>query len=193
MNKSYDFLDDIESVPEEDSQFKINYIVFRTELGWTGIAGTYRGLLAVILPKRNKNKVIDELKSKLQRKFPLFRLVKNEKIFNRCIQGLIDYFNIRNKDFDYKLDLNIFTTFQLQVYNVVRTIPYGHTVTYHWVAKQIGKSDASRAVGQALKENLLPIIIPCHRVIKSDKKLCGFSSGVNWKKRLLSIEGVILK
>ena len=192
MNKFYEFLDDTKCVPRRNFRVKINYVLFRTELGWMGIAGTYRGLLTVILPKKTKNKVIEGLKNKLQKKIPLFRLVKNEKMFTGCRQSLIDYFNIRNKDFSYKLDLNIFTTFQQQVYNVVRKVPYGHTVTYHWVAKKIGKSGASRAVGQALKKNLLPIIIPCHRVIKTDKKLCGFSSGIKWKKRLLLIEGVIL-
>ena len=105
---------------------------------------------------------------------------------------MCDYFDSRKVDFNYKLDLNIFTPFQRQVYSVTRAIPYGTTSSYNWVAQKVGEPGAGRAVGQALKRNMLPIIIPCHRVIKSDNLMCGFSGGVEWKAKLLAIEGVIL-
>ncbi len=71
-------------------------------------------------------------------------------------------------------------------------IPYGEVRTYGWISEQIGRPKASRAVGQALRYNPLPIIVPCHRVIKRDGTLGGFSSkeGVELKIRLLQLEGV---
>ncbi len=73
----------------------------------------------------------------------------------------------------------------------VKTIPYGETRTYKWVAERIGKPKAARAVGQALKKNPYPEIIPCYRVICSDGKLGGYSKGIQKKKKLLKKEKAI--
>ncbi len=89
-----------------------------------------------------------------------------------------------------KLDLSSFTPFQRKVLEVVKTIPYGETKSYKWVAERMGKPRAARAVGQALKRNPYPEVIPCHRVICSDGKLGGYSKGTQKKKRILKEEGV---
>lgn len=81
------------------------------------------------------------------------------------------------------------THFQKKVYKVVANIPYGEVRSYKWVAQRIGKPKASRAVGQALKKNPYTVIIPCHRVIRSDGLLGGYSKGTKVKKRLLHKEG----
>ncbi len=83
------------------------------------------------------------------------------------------------------------TKFQKQVYAVVKTIPSGEVRSYSWVAEKIGNPKAARAVGQALKRNRLPIVIPCHRVIKKSGELGGFSGGLDLKHELLKIEGRI--
>jgi methylated-DNA-[protein]-cysteine S-methyltransferase len=83
------------------------------------------------------------------------------------------------------------TPFQKGVWEMVKTIPYGQTRTYKWVAEKIGNPEAFRAVGQALKKNPLPGIIPCHRVIRSDGKLGGFSKGLKEKARLLKLENAL--
>lgn len=176
----------------KSAPLKINYALFRTKLGWMSITSTPRGLLSLVLPKQTREEVMNELKDDLVKRFSSFKLARNKKILAKYIQDLTDYFNARKMDFNYKLDLEIFSPFQRQVYSVVRTIPYGETSTYNWVAQKVGEPGAGRAVGQALKHNLLPIVIPCHRVIKSDSLLCGFSAGVEWKAKLLAIEGVIL-
>lgn len=80
------------------------------------------------------------------------------------------------------------TRFELAVYKVTLTIPLGKTRTYKWVAAKVGCSGACRAVGQALKKNPYPLIIPCHRVIKSDNSLGGYSGGIDRKKKLLELE-----
>jgi len=83
-----------------------------------------------------------------------------------------------------------FTPFQRKVYKTVLTISKGEVRTYKWVANKIGKPYASRAVGQALKKNPYTIKIPCHRVIRSNGSLGGYSKGVNMKKKLLRKEGL---
>jgi len=80
------------------------------------------------------------------------------------------------------------TKFELKVYKAVLTIPFGQTRTYKWVAQKIGCPGASRAVGQALKRNPYPLIIPCHRVIKSDNSLGGYSGGLRKKNMFLDLE-----
>ena len=83
---------------------------------------------------------------------------------------------------------SLLTSFQKKVYKAVGNIPKGEVRTYGWVARKIGRPRASRAVGQALKRNPYTITIPCHRVIKSDGSLGGYSKGVSMKKRLLREE-----
>lgn len=79
-------------------------------------------------------------------------------------------------------------SFTRKVYRVVLSIPLGETRTYKWVARKIGKPKAARAVGQALKKNPYPLIIPCHRVVASDGKLGGYSRGVGKKRALIDLE-----
>lgn len=99
-----------------------------------------------------------------------------------------DYLAGKVVGFPDRLDLSWASLFQRSVWKVDQSIPYGETRTYHWVAEKLGMPKAARAVGQALARNPLPIIIPCHRVIYSDGNLGGFSSGQDWKRRLLEIE-----
>jgi len=81
------------------------------------------------------------------------------------------------------------TKFQWKVLNVTAKIPIGQTRSYKWVAQQVGSPKAVRAVGQALRRNPYPVIIPCHRVIKEDGSLGGYEGGSGERKaRLLNIE-----
>ncbi len=80
------------------------------------------------------------------------------------------------------------TPFTRKVYKAVLKIPLGEVRTYKWVAQKIGHPRAFRAVGQALNQNPYPLIIPCHRVIKSDGKSGGYSRGIKTKRLLLDLE-----
>ncbi len=82
------------------------------------------------------------------------------------------------------------SVFEKKVWNAARSIPYGVTLSYGDIADICGNPDAGRAVGNALGKNPVLIIVPCHRVIKSDGNIGGFSSGPELKKKLLSIEGI---
>ncbi len=92
---------------------------------------------------------------------------------------------------DVKLDLRGVPEFNLRVYEIARAIPPGKTLTYGEIAERLGDPAAARAVGQALGENPIPIIVPCHRVLASGGKFGGFSApgGLETKAKLLTIEG----
>ncbi len=97
---------------------------------------------------------------------------------------------LRGKGVDFSsipLDLSRATPFQLRVWKATQEIPYGSTLTYGELAARLGMAKGARAVGQALKKNPIPIIIPCHRVV-GRKGLTGFRGGLDWKRRLISLE-----
>jgi methylated-DNA-[protein]-cysteine S-methyltransferase len=111
----------------------------------------------------------------------------------KTIRTLLDrYLQGREVDFEIEVDISYLGVFTQKVLNELRKIPFGETRSYGWLAKKVGKAGAARAVGQALKRNPIPIIIPCHRVIRDDGTIGGFSMGVNIKERLLALEGVTI-
>lgn len=85
------------------------------------------------------------------------------------------------------------TAFERKVYKAVKTIPKGQVRSYKWVAKRIGRPGACRAVGNALNKNPYPVVVPCHRVVKSDGSLGGFAKGAKAKLKLLEAEGLTQK
>jgi len=88
------------------------------------------------------------------------------------------------------LDIAPATPFQHSVWKACRLIPWGTTRSYRWIAHLIGKPRAARAVGTALGKNPVPIIIPCHRVLRTDGSLAGFSAGLSRKRTLLHLENI---
>ncbi len=111
----------------------------------------------------------------------------NKSPFKEVIRQLKAYFVGELKLFDVPLSL-AGTEFQLQVWNALRKIPYGETISYAKLAREIGNPKAVRAVGLANGQNPIPIIIPCHRVIGSDGSLTGFDGGLPNKRKLLALE-----
>jgi methylated-DNA-[protein]-cysteine S-methyltransferase len=107
--------------------------------------------------------------------------------FAEVIRQLKAYFRGELKQFDLPLALEG-TDFQLRVWNALRAIPYGETISYAQLAERIGNPKAVRAVGLANGSNPVPIIVPCHRVIGSDGSLTGFGGGLSTKKMLLELE-----
>jgi O-6-methylguanine DNA methyltransferase len=107
-------------------------------------------------------------------------------------EALTEYVEGKQTSFSISLDLFTGTPFQQEIWKVLEKIPYGQCVSYQWVAEKIGRPRATRAVGSAIGKNPIPILIPCHRVIRKDGSLGGFSSGLSLKKTLLRIEGCLL-
>jgi methylated-DNA-[protein]-cysteine S-methyltransferase len=112
---------------------------------------------------------------------------QNRAAFAEVIRQLQAYFRGELKEFDLPLAMEG-TEFQLRVWNALRAIPYGETISYAQLAERIGNPQAVRAVGAANGSNPIPIIVPCHRVIGSNGSLTGFGGGLPTKKMLLELE-----
>lgn len=111
----------------------------------------------------------------------------NPGFFAKAQQTITDYLDGKIKEFDLPLNLQG-TEFQKKVWQKLQEIPYGRTKTYGEIARELGNSNASRAVGMANSKNPIPLIIPCHRVIGSNGKLTGFAHGLKIKDQLLQLE-----
>lgn len=101
---------------------------------------------------------------------------------------LAEYLRGERTIFHLSLDLQLCSDFERAVLETTATIPYGEVRSYKWIAECIGRPRAMRAVGNALHHNPLPILIPCHRVVKSDGSMGGYALGEAWKTRLLTLE-----
>jgi methylated-DNA-[protein]-cysteine S-methyltransferase len=108
-------------------------------------------------------------------------------VLGRAAGQLREYFAGTRRTFDLPLDPRG-TPFQLQVWELLRSIPYGETTSYGAIAEQLGDPGAARAVGAANHHNPLPIVIPCHRVIGASGRLVGFGGGLAIKAELLALE-----
>lgn len=105
---------------------------------------------------------------------------------------LDEYFAGRRKDFDLPLDWSLITGFQRRVLReLAEGVPYGTVVGYQDLADRVGEPDAARAVGGAMGANPLPVVVPCHRVVESGGGIGGFGGGLEIKRRLLALEGVL--
>ena len=108
-------------------------------------------------------------------------------------EQLREYFAGKRKDFDLPLDwTNQGTPFQLRCWEALLRIPYGQVVSYAHQARVVGSPKGFRAVGQANHHNPMAIVVPCHRVVTSDRKLGGYGGGLETKRVLLELEGVTL-
>lgn len=157
-----------------------------SNIGKIFIASSDKGLIKVSLDC-SKEDFIKSLISLYNRNI-VFNDRKNEKILTQ----MKNYLKGNLKKFDVGIDIKV-TDFQKKILNMVKRIEYGKVKSYGQIAKEIKKPGASRAVGNAIAKNPIPIVIPCHRVVKSDGTIGGFGGKVNRvdiKRKLLKIEGL---
>jgi len=162
------------------------YTIVSTDAGWVGVLGSTKGLRQLTLPQHSPEEVRQLLGNNTN------QASDSPHLFQDLIERLRIYFGGHRVDFPDKLDLSG-TAFQRAVWTAARFIPYGETRSYKWVAEQIDKPKAVRAVGQALGRNPLPIIVPCHRVLASNGNLGGFAGGLEMKRFLLNLEKAAAK
>jgi O-6-methylguanine DNA methyltransferase len=169
---------------------KLKFDVMKTSWGYVAAAASRKGIRHLILPRSAKQVAFEDLCTELRGE----ELLPDEQhpLLTKLAAQLRNYFQGRVVEFSCKLDYNIATPFQREVWGITRTIGYGFTRHYGWIAERLGDPGSPRAVGQALGANPLPLVIPCHRVIAANGGLGGFSGGVEMKSRLLKLEGVIL-
>jgi O-6-methylguanine DNA methyltransferase len=108
----------------------------------------------------------------------------------RYTTELAEYFAGHRRQFSFPLDLRG-TDFQIACWRALLAIPYGETRSYADIAREVRRPKAFRAVGMANNRNPIAIVVPCHRVVASDGKLCGYGGGLDVKRRLLQLEGAL--
>ncbi len=167
----------------------LNYAFFDTSLGEMAAAATEAGICRLQLRAAGSHEaIIDDWREA----WPDRSVRKAPREFSELQRQLEAYLAGDLQDFSLPLNPDG-TEFRLAVWNEATRIPYGHTITYGDLAARLGKdSSASRAVGNALGANPLPILIPCHRVLGSDGRLIGYGGGLELKTELLRIEGALL-
>ena len=162
-------------------QSPIKYTLIDTILGQILAVRSEQGLRKISIHTSRKS-VLESI----AQQFP--QSIESPDGFGDLPQRLEQYARGERIIFNDNLDFGNTTPFQRAVWETTCTIPYGETRSYEWIAQRIGKPGAARAVGQALKSNPFPIVVPCHRVIGKDGSLTGFSCGIDVKKRLLDME-----
>jgi methylated-DNA-[protein]-cysteine S-methyltransferase len=143
-----------------NSEYEIEKKVFLTDFGWAGVAASDFGVCAVILPKKDKSSVEGELTNADCLDSAGKASAAARLIVTRAVTPLRRYFSGERMSFDLPLDLRYYTPFQRAVWTAVEEIPYGETRSYAWIAKKINRPRSARAVGQAMGDNPIPIIIP---------------------------------
>jgi AraC family transcriptional regulator of adaptative response/methylated-DNA-[protein]-cysteine methyltransferase len=161
---------------------KIRFAVENTTLGWVMVAATEIGLCAIALGDSP-----DELASEIHRRFPQAEFCDDDLIFQQWVADVVSMIEMPKRSLNLPLDIQG-TAFQQRVWQVLRAIPVGSTLSYQQVATQIGNPKAVRAVASACAANKLAIAIPCHRVVGSNGSLSGYRWGVERKKALLELE-----
>ena len=164
-----------------------HFAIFDTKLGHCGLVWTSHGIAGVNLPEGSEEKT----RVRLKKRFPGAEEAEPSSNIQKVIDDVVALIAGKKIDFSYvTLDHAPLPAFSQRVYEIVRTIPIGQTLTYGDIARRLGDVALSREVGQAMGRNPTPIIMPCHRVVAASGKTGGFSApgGVDTKMKLLSIE-----
>lgn len=132
------------------------------------------------------DKHIEEMKPHMKRKSG------TDPVFHGLPMQLKEYFSGKRQTFEVPIDLTG-TEFQIKVWQALLDVPFGKTISYSGLAKKVKNPKGARAIGNAVGDNPIPIIIPCHRVIKADGTIGGYSGGIETKKILMKIENIHYK
>jgi AraC family transcriptional regulator, regulatory protein of adaptative response / methylated-DNA-[protein]-cysteine methyltransferase len=160
----------------------IRFAIGQCSLGAILVAQSERGICAISLGDDPQ-----ELARQLQDRFPNANLIGGDAAFERLVANVVGMVEAPHLGLDLPLDVRG-TAFQQRVWQALREIPAGHTVSYTELAERIGAPQSVRAVAQACGANTLAIAIPCHRVVRSDGALSGYRWGVERKRALLERE-----
>jgi methylated-DNA-[protein]-cysteine S-methyltransferase len=161
----------------------IAYRTVETPVGDLLLAATAQGLVRVAYASEGLDTVLQSLATKISP-----RILRAPRRLDAAASQLDDYFTGRRQSFQLPLDLRLSTGFRRSVLEHLRGIAYGSTESYAAVAAATGHSKAIRAVGSACATNPLPVVVPCHRVLRSDGSLGGYLGGLAVKRALLDLE-----
>lgn len=164
-----------------------NFCFFETTIGSCALVWQGERLIAAQLPERDE----EAARRRLARRYPDAQEATPAPFVQRAIADIVALLAGEQRDLSHlPIDLSTTPDFNQRVYAVALAIPPGETLTYGEVAARIGEPGAARAVGVALGQNPIPIIVPCHRVLAANGKTGGFSAdgGVETKLKMLTIE-----
>lgn len=164
----------------------VSYASIDSPLGTLLVASTRRGLVRVAFPEEGTDAVLERLSSELSP-----RIVEAHGRLERERRELEEYFLGSRRAFELPLDWSLIGPFAKRVLRATVRIPYGGSLSYGQVAARAGSPRGSRAAGNALGSNPIPIVIPCHRVLRAGGALGGYGGGLERKRALLSLEGAI--
>jgi len=161
---------------------QIQFTVAPCALGQLLVATTERGVCAIKLGDDPR-----KLEGLLFSEFSAAHIVRNDDVHKDWVQAILNFIAGNEPHLDLPLDVRA-TAFQKQVWQALLKIPYGETRTYADIAREIGHPQAVRAVGNACGANPVSLIVPCHRVVRSDGSLGGYGWGIERKRQLLAQE-----
>lgn len=162
----------------------IAYTTIDSPVGSLLLAATQQGLVRVAFAQEGHESVLESLAARLSP-----RILRAPARLDLVHRQFDEYFGQRRTQFEIILDRSLSHGFRGEVQRFLPDIAYGHTQTYAEVAVNLGHPRAVRAVGSACATNPLPVVVPCHRVLRSDGGLGGYLGGVEAKTRLLQLEG----
>jgi methylated-DNA-[protein]-cysteine S-methyltransferase len=175
--------DQLAVAAEADRLLDVAYRTVDSPLGTLLLAATDQGLVRVAYDRENHDQVLQALSDQISP-----RILRAPRRLDQVARQLAEYFAGQRRDFVLPLDFRLTRGFRRAVLGHLVLINYGHTETYAEVAAATGRARAVRAVGTACATNPMPVVVPCHRVLRSDGKLGGYIGGLETKAALLSLE-----
>lgn len=170
----------------EEGLLDVAYTHTDSPFGSLLLARTRRGLVRLGLPNQDPESLLEELAERVSP-----RVLEAPAEFDEARRELDLYFEGKLEHFDLPLDWSLTDGFRLKVQRAIARIPYGETRSYREMATRAGNERAVRAAGTACGRNPLPVVVPCHRVLRSGGGLGGYGGGLPMKRALLELEGVI--
>jgi methylated-DNA-[protein]-cysteine S-methyltransferase len=162
----------------------VSYAHADSPFGTLLVAASARGLVRVAFPEEELDSVLESIARRLSP-----RIVQAKAPLDSVRRQLEEYFLGERRAFELALDWSLIGPFGRRVLSVTSEIPYGSVLSYREVAAEAGSPRGSRAAGNALGANPIPIVIPCHRVLRSGGALGGYGGGLERKRWLLELEG----
>jgi methylated-DNA-[protein]-cysteine S-methyltransferase len=164
----------------------VSYATVDSPFGRLLVAATRRGLVRLAFPEEDVDSVLERLARRISP-----RIVQAPTPLEEVRRELEEYFGGRRRAFELQLDWTLVGPFARRVLAVTSEIPYGGVLSYAEVASDAGSPRGSRAAGNALGSNPIPIVVPCHRVLRSGGALGGYGGGLERKRWLLELEGAL--
>lgn len=166
-----------------DGLLDVAYRTVDTPVGTLLLAATDTGLLRVAYAREGFDSVLDTVATRVSP-----RILEAPARLDSAVRQLEEYFAGTRRSFELPLDFALSAGFRRTVQHYLPRITYGHTASYGEVAREVGNPNAVRAVGTACATNPLPVVVPCHRVLRSDGSLGGYVGGGTAKAALLELE-----